>query len=111
MSADQTSDLPKETDTPAERTGKPIELLAEKALATPAGPSQVTKCALDGVIFYVRENVSYGKQWLELCAPDFYWKLIAGIVTCEDSRERTVLKNELFTAEWAEQVLSDAQKA
>lgn len=110
MTEDAPLDPAQVTEMPTETEGKPVELIAARVLATPAGPSQVTKCSLDGVVFYVRENAAGGQEWLDLCAPDFYWLKISGVVKCEDSRLREVRKSGQFTPEWAELVLVDAKK-
>lgn len=110
MSDDAPLDPAQVTNLPAETEGAPVELLISGVLDTPAGPSQITKCSLDGVVFYVRENGGSGAKWLDLCAPDFYWKKIAGIVKCEDSLEREVRRSDDFTPEWAERLLSNGKK-
>jgi hypothetical protein len=110
MDADAPLDPAQVTNLPAETEGAPVELLISGVLDTPAGPSQLTKCSLEGVVFYVRENGGGGIKWLDLCAPDFYWQKIAGIVKCEDSLEREVRRSDDFTAAWAEQLLSNAKK-
>lgn len=110
MSADAPLDPAQVTNLPAETQGAPVELLISGVLDTPAGPSQLTKCSLDGVVFYVRENGGGGIKWLDLCAPDFYWQKIAGIVKCEDSLEREIRRSDDFTVEWAEQLLSNGKK-
>lgn len=100
-------DPPQITSMPTETEGTPVVVLDSRILTTPAGLSQLSKCSLEGTVFYVRENVADGKKFLELCAPEFYWLRISGIVKCEDSLERPVIKNEEFTVEWAERMLHD----
>lgn len=91
-----------------EKTGNPVIVLAMRTLDNQA---QVTKCDLDGVVFYVRENAGHGVLWLDLCAPEAHWHRIANAVGCEDSLKREVRLDPAFTPEWAEQVLRDAPKA
>lgn len=100
----------KETD------GSPLQVLASKLL--PAG--QVTKCRLDGVVFYLRESLAvdeamtdvFGerptKQVLELLAPESSWKRIENVVKMEDSLKREIVRNPEFTAAWAEAALSQS---
>lgn len=110
MNADAPLDPAKVTNLPAETEGSPVKLLISGVLDTPAGPSQLTKCSLDGIVFYVRESGGAGVKWLDLCAPNFYWPKIARIVRCEDSLDREVRRSEDFTVEWAEQLLSNGKK-
>lgn len=96
-----------------ETEGAPIECLASKSL--PAG--QVTKCRLEGVIFYVRENLMvdermadvFGerptKQVLELLAPESSRRRIETVIRLEDSMKRDVVLNPAFTEAWAEAAL------
>lgn len=90
--------------------GAALEVLASKRLTVPAG--QLTKCRLDGVVFYIRENfvdVDGGKkQVLELACPDFYRKRIESVVGVEDSLGRAVVLNPEFTAIWAEDAFLSA---
>lgn len=59
------------------------------------------------MVFYVRENVTpEGKQVLELLADESDWSRAAGIVGCEDSLKRQILKSPEFTVEWAEAELA-----
>jgi hypothetical protein len=88
---------------PAETEGEPIRMIAHKTF--PSG-TQLSKCSLDGQVFYVRENTFEGRQVLELLAPEPVWLRLSGIVRLEDSLEREVRRNEAFTEEWAEKELS-----
>jgi hypothetical protein len=81
---------------------------------------KLTKCRLNGLVFYVRENVavmggqflvSSGErmgwkqgrlsrrhaQILELAAPEVHWDRIAAVVHHADSLKRPVVKNGHFT--------------
>ena len=89
-----------------ETEGEPIRIAAHKRF--PSG-ALLTKCDLDGQVFYVRENTAEGQQVLELLAPEPVWLRISAIVKVEDSLKREVRRNEAFTAEWAEGWLSDAR--
>lgn len=87
-----------------EMCGEPVKVLASKTLAT---KSQLTKCDLEGIVFYVRENTLGGEQVLEICAPEAAFERIWKVVWIEDSLKRKIIKNSGFTAEWAEKELSD----
>lgn len=87
-----------------ETTGDPLKALASKALKD---GSQLTKCELDGEVFYVRENLLNGEKVLEVCAPDHRWERACQVVWIEDSLKRKIIKNPDFTAEWAEKELAD----
>lgn len=85
---------------------------------------QVTRCELDGVEFYVRENVtaissfqissaermgdkvgrkpSSRRQSLELLAPADKWEEISQAVKQTDTLKRPVLHNAGFTWDWAQ---------
>lgn len=87
-----------------------LDVLGSKMYPTKA---QMTKLrhkdemAGTDTVFYVRENVTPdGVQVLELCAPEADWARIAGIVGCEDSVKRPILKAPDFTPEWAEAELA-----
>lgn len=108
MNDELAQDRAQETPLPLETEGQPVQMIASRTLPNKA---QVTKCSLEGVVFYVRENAGAGKAWLDLCAPEFHWLRLSGIVKCEDSLEREVRKDPAFTAEWAEQVLADVPPA
>lgn len=80
--------------------------------------AQVTKCKINDVIFYVRENVngvnsfeiSSGERWgdkagskpsrhrqvLELYAPEPVWEILKKAVEREDGLKRKVFKNRNF---------------
>ncbi len=94
--------------------------------------SRVSKCRVDGVTFYVRENldgaqsfyVSSNERWkfkggnnstdraglerqcLDLCAPAAEWDRIAELVRAADSLGRRVRKHRTFTERWAEQQIA-----
>lgn len=105
-------DPPEVTYGPMKTEGTPIKVIASvEVILNEKSKSQLTKAEIDGVVFYVRENAGDGKLWLELCAPEFDWLRISGIVRCEDSLDREVRKNEDFTTEWAEKVLADGAAA
>lgn len=94
---------------------------------------KLTKCSLDGVVFYVRESLKHAggsfmmtsgerlswkqgtptagssKQVLELCCPTAAWERIAAVVAEADQLGRPVMRNRLFTAEWAEEQLRRAK--
>ncbi len=82
---------------------------------------KLTKCVLDGIVFYVRENLHHnqflsnsgvgvaiksgkkvGIEILQLCAPPAIWVEISRAVQDADSKHRPVLKHRLFTFKWAE---------
>lgn len=89
---------------------------------------QVTRCELDGVEFYVRENVtaipsfqissaermgdkvgrkpSRRRQALELLAPADRWDEIAAEVKRADRLGRPVLLNRSFTWSWASSIFT-----
>lgn len=87
---------------------------------------RLSKCRLDGVIFYVRERMYLqrfylgsgvgiaaregrscgGIQVLDLCAPTAAWKRIARQVQKEDALHRPVLHYRHFTVKWAEEHLT-----
>jgi hypothetical protein len=87
-----------------------IEILGSKMYPSKAQLTKLRdKDLLKGfdTVFYVRENVTpEGAQVLELCAPEADWARIAGIVGCEDSVRRPILKAQDFTPEWAEAELA-----
>lgn len=89
---------------------------------------QITKCRIDGVLCYVRENldgrmsfyISSGQRWaekggnyadrgpmanrqiLELVAPSLEWDRITALVHRADRLKRPVRRNRTFTKLWAE---------
>jgi hypothetical protein len=93
---------------------------------------QLTKCRLDGVVFYVRENIairgghfgissaermdwkqgrlaSRHLQVLELAAPADYWERIAEVIHDVDAFRRPVRRNRRFSARWAEAAIRQAR--
>lgn len=89
---------------------------------------QLTKCRLEGVVFYVRENMggvdrfftsssarlgmkkgqmpSGSTQVLDLCAPAERWEAIAAAVRAEDAKvgePRQIRHHLQFTVAWAEE--------
>lgn len=99
-----------------------------RGLNNPCGGSwgQVTKCRLNGQVFYVRENLA-GKnfylcsaarlglkaetisklpQVLELLAPADLWEELAQAVRQADQMDRPVRRNLRFTWAWAEKLFS-----
>ena len=92
---------------------------------------QLTKCRLDGVVFYLRENLggvdpffisssarlgmkkgqnpAHSTQVLDLAAPAERWGEIAAAVRAADGMGRPVRRHARFTADWAEQRLGGAR--
>ncbi len=120
-----------------------IEVLAHCQIAHGGGvlahqklSSQLTKCRVDGVTFYVRENldhtssfvISSGERWgfkggnsgrdaaamnrqvLNLAAPDECWDCLAQLVEALDQFHRPVRRHRLFTAAWAERELQKGKR-
>jgi hypothetical protein len=86
-----------------ETVGNPLKVVLSKKLP---GGAMLSLCDLDGVRFYVRENVlPDGKQVLELEAPEEAWLKLSAIVKIEDSLSRDVIRNENFTVKWARKEL------
>ena len=95
---------------------------------------QLTKCRLDGITFYVRENFAVAHFYihsgvrqgmkrgqlpsgavdvLELCAPRVHWSRLAELVETVDRLHgfgRRVRANRRFTPAWAERALADARR-
>ena len=91
-----------------ESTGEPLKVLASRTMPN---QTQLTKCELDGAVFYVRENFWNGEKILEVCAPDWRWQRACEVVWIEDSLKRKIIKNPDFTEEWAERELAGGTEA
>ena len=104
---------------------KTIWSFGESSIKAGGMVGQLTKCKVNDIVFYVRENlkgintfhITSGERWgdktgmreprkerqsLDLLAPKEHWDMIAALVHEQDHMKRPVLKAKSFTWEWAE---------
>jgi hypothetical protein len=62
----------------------------------------LTRCAVNGIRCYVRENRQRHEDILELCCADEHWTTLAQLVRWLDPHQRQVCYNRNFTRIWAE---------